>query len=288
MNADVILLHGPNGSGKTSLFDSILWALTGTIERNRIGSDVVSKYAEFGEARVVVSFGRPDGETLKSPVVSPLGQISRVCHCRSARSATLGQSPEARLIESLWVDGTSSPDPRSSLSRSITRAVYLQQDQVRSFIEDEDANSRFEIVSEIVGAGRVAELVRQLETGRKAWTTATNRERDSQLEPVVKRRDTLRMQLERSASAARATDDNSEQRWTAWWERCHRPVASGFIDVEHTEWRSQRRTGRASVSDSAGRRTDGGDHRTAGARIWATARSGGVAEAQSALELCCG
>jgi DNA repair exonuclease SbcCD ATPase subunit len=64
MNADVILLHGPNGSGKTSLFDSILWALTGTIERNQIGSDVVSKYAEFGEARVVVSFGRADGETL--------------------------------------------------------------------------------------------------------------------------------------------------------------------------------------------------------------------------------
>jgi DNA repair exonuclease SbcCD ATPase subunit len=219
MNADVILLHGPNGSGKTSLFDSILWALTGAIERNRIGSDVVSKYAEFGEARVVVSFARPDGQTLEVTRRQFAGANQSSLSLLIGAERYTGPVAEARLIESLWVDGTSSPDPRSSLSRSITRAVYLQQDQVRSFIEDEDANSRFEIVSEIVGAGRVAELVRQLETGRKAWTTATNRERDSQLEPLVKRRDTLRMQLERSASALGATDDNSEQRWTAWWER---------------------------------------------------------------------
>lgn len=219
MNADVILLHGPNGSGKTSLFDSIFWALTGSIERNRIGSDVVSKYAEFGEARVVVSFARPDGETLEVTRRQSAGANQSSLSLLIGAERYTGPVAEARLIESLWVDGTSSPDPRSSLSRSITRAVYLQQDQVRSFIEDEDANSRFEIVSEIVGAGRVAELVRQLETGRKAWTTATNRERDSQLEPLVKRRDTLRMQLERSASALGATDDNSEQRWTAWWER---------------------------------------------------------------------
>lgn len=219
MNADVILLHGPNGSGKTSLFDSILWALTGAIERNRIGSDVVSKYAEFGEARVVVSFDRPDGETLEVTRRQFAGANQSSLSLLIGSERYTGPVAEARLIESLWVDGTSSPDPRSSLSRSITRAVYLQQDQVRSFIEDEDANSRFEIVSEIVGAGRVAELVRQLETGRKAWTTATNRERDNQLEPLVKRRDALRVQLERSASALGATDHNSEQRWTEWWER---------------------------------------------------------------------
>ena len=31
--ADVVILHGPNGVGKTSLLDAVLWALTGRIER---------------------------------------------------------------------------------------------------------------------------------------------------------------------------------------------------------------------------------------------------------------
>ena len=52
-SADVVLVTGANGTGKTSLFDAILWGLTGEIARfGDSRSDIVSKYAESGLARV--------------------------------------------------------------------------------------------------------------------------------------------------------------------------------------------------------------------------------------------
>ena len=50
--ADVIIIHGLNGVGKTSLLDAVLWALTGRIDRFAGKGDPVSLYAREGIARV--------------------------------------------------------------------------------------------------------------------------------------------------------------------------------------------------------------------------------------------
>lgn len=239
LSADVVLVHGPNGSGKTSLFDSILWALTGELERLGHGAEVVSQYSEFGEARVEVRLASSAGDAIR---------VMRRCQSNAKASSLFlelgdeqftGASAEARLMELLWPDGVSSADPAGSLTRSLTRAVYLQQDQVRSFIEDEDENSRFEIVGEIVGTGRVGELVRQLELGRKAWTTATNRERERSLQPLTKRRAQLRVSVD-AARAQTPTDLQLEARWTSWVDNVS-TFASGSPqpDMAH-KGRSQR------------------------------------------------
>src|SRR5690242_11252816 len=55
LDADAIVVVGANGQGKTSLFDGILWALSGRIPR--LHSDdarLVSMYSETGQARVVL------------------------------------------------------------------------------------------------------------------------------------------------------------------------------------------------------------------------------------------
>jgi DNA repair exonuclease SbcCD ATPase subunit len=52
LDADVILLQGANGLGKTSLLDAILWSLSGTISRFRQRGSPISVYAREGRARV--------------------------------------------------------------------------------------------------------------------------------------------------------------------------------------------------------------------------------------------
>jgi len=61
LDADVILLQGPNGVGKTSLLDAILWALAGTIARFSNRGTPVSMYAREGRARVELTMSGEDG-----------------------------------------------------------------------------------------------------------------------------------------------------------------------------------------------------------------------------------
>jgi DNA repair exonuclease SbcCD ATPase subunit len=52
LDANVILVHGPNGVGKTSLLDAILWVLTGRIDRFGEKGSSISLYARERIARV--------------------------------------------------------------------------------------------------------------------------------------------------------------------------------------------------------------------------------------------
>src|SRR5665213_1914281 len=53
LDADAVIVSGANGRGKTSMFDGILWALTGSVERlHGQAGDIISRYSLSGEARV--------------------------------------------------------------------------------------------------------------------------------------------------------------------------------------------------------------------------------------------
>jgi DNA repair exonuclease SbcCD ATPase subunit len=68
LDADVVLLRGDNGVGKTSIADGLLWLITGTIprlvERGRAvrkGADpIVNRYRPAGPARVKLTLALPD------------------------------------------------------------------------------------------------------------------------------------------------------------------------------------------------------------------------------------
>lgn len=214
LSADVLLVHGPNGAGKTSLFDAVLWAVTGVVDRLGPDSELVSRYSQFGEARVELTLRNADGARLR---IARRHEQQTTLTIEVDERRLAGAAAEARLLEMLWPDASTAAKPSQSLARSVTRAVYLQQDQVRSFIEAEDEQGRFEIVGEIVGAGRVGELVRQLEGSRKAWTTASNRQRD-EIEPVLRRRAAIHAEVEslRGVAADSATLDSQ---WEAWLEQ---------------------------------------------------------------------
>jgi len=215
LSADVILVHGPNGTGKTSLFDAVLWAITGRVARLDAAQAVISKYAEFGEARVELELLVPDGTRLVVRRRQPVGQDVSTLTVETRDGRTSGPGAEAALMGYLWADGIASADPVGSLDRSITRAVYLQQDDVTSFIADDDEKDRFAVVGEIVGAGRIGELVAALERERRAWTTKTNRDRDELLGPLQARREQLVAQIAAASDRSEGAD-HLRMTWREW------------------------------------------------------------------------
>lgn len=60
------------------------------------------------------------------------------------------------------------------MTKSLTRATYLQQDLVREFVDSDNEQERFQVVGELVGVGRIAELRQGLENSRNNWSRATN------------------------------------------------------------------------------------------------------------------
>jgi exonuclease SbcC len=199
LDADAVIVYGANGSGKTSMFDAILWALTGSVQRlSDAPGDIVSEYSPSGEARVELEIRRDDS------VMRVVRRFDGKQHLTvddgrtqdDASNVASGSQAEAKLIDLLWPDARAATEPTEALSRSLTRAMYLQQDVVRQFVETDKEEDRFTVVSELVGVGRVSELLRQLESSRKTWSAATN-SLAREIEPIRNQISALEGRLQR-------------------------------------------------------------------------------------------
>lgn len=233
LDADAVIVSGANGRGKTSMFDAILWVLTGSVQRLQVdASDVVSRYSPSGEARVQLELdddGAPVTVVRRSDGQSHLS-------VSSSEETFRGTTAENALIDLLWPEARAASEPNDALTRSLTRAMYLQQDVVRQFIEADDEQARFEIIGELVGVGRVTELQRQLETSRNAWSRATNRLED-ELRPLRDQIATLEERLRRlGASDAPSFDQKGYTSWVDEVGRTVRPEAlPGASDAVSTD-----------------------------------------------------
>lgn len=211
LDADAIVVCGENGSGKTTFFDAILWALIGRIDR--LGDDpssIISRYSATGGARVEVVLADEGGETIS--ITRRCEEETYVSVQRGSGEPKTGAAADSAIVEALWPDALSSADPIVALNRSLTRATYLQQDSVRDFIDADDEQTRFQIVGELVGVGRIAELQRQLEAGRNAWTRATTA-LERELDPSRRQQIAIRDRLKRLESADGPFDDTQLATW---------------------------------------------------------------------------
>jgi len=217
LDADAVIVVGANGQGKTSLFDAILWALSGRIPRLH-NDDVrlVSMYSEAGQARVELR--------LKDPVTSSQYKVIRSYDGKEGRVALetpagvyQGPAAEGQLIDLVWRDAAAASDPQEALASVLTRSVYLQQDLIRQFVEAATDQERFAAVSELVGAGRVTELQGSLERAKKAWSTATNQRQD-ELRQLRGRLAVIEAQLsELKSRASQAAPPITPDHWAQWW-----------------------------------------------------------------------
>lgn len=217
LDADAVVVVGANGNGKTSLFDGILWALSGRIPRLHEDTGLVSMYSETGQARVELRLRDLANGGTFTVTRSFDGKEGRVT-LETPEGSYQGPSAEGRLIDLIWPDAASASDPRDALASVLTRSVYLQQDLIRQFVEAASDQERFTAVSELVGAGRVTELQASLERAKKAWTTATN-QRQEELRPLRERLTLIEARLsELTARASQASLAITSEAWAQWWQ----------------------------------------------------------------------
>ena len=213
LDGDIVLVVGVNGQGKTSLFDAILWALTGEISRLGRPAPVVSLFSDSGEARVEVTIVSDDGRTL---VVSRQSDgLSDNLLLKEGNHEFRGAEAEYELLRRIWPEGLTAKESKEALRSAMERGVYLQQDVLTDFLTTDTDQHRFNAISELIGTGRATELQVALESSRKAWSGATNRmmsgmaktqERLSGLEDRV-----------RGLSGAIPIQTTSQDQWTTWW-----------------------------------------------------------------------
>jgi DNA repair exonuclease SbcCD ATPase subunit len=181
LDANVIILQGPNGVGKTSLLDAILWVLTGRIDRFGEKGNPISLYAREGIARVELTLGDGDSDIIVTRASDGERNTIRL---RAQGEEYVGLLAERRLSERLLPQLRERAESTTAISNVLTRGVYLQQDLVRQFIATDTAAERFQLISEVIGAGAVLELQSALEKSRLQWARNMTSIRRERFEPL--------------------------------------------------------------------------------------------------------
>jgi DNA repair exonuclease SbcCD ATPase subunit len=217
LDADAVVVIGANGHGKTSLFDGILWALSGRIPRLQgDDSNLLSMYSETGQARAALRLQDPSTGNRYAVTRSFDGKEKRIT-LETPSGSYQGPSAEGMLIDLVWPDAAAASDSSDALASVLTRSVYLQQDLLHQFIDAASPQERFAAVSELVGAGRVTELQASLERSKKAWTTVTHQRQD-ELRPSRERLAILDARLaELTERSSQASPPITSQDWNRWW-----------------------------------------------------------------------
>lgn len=230
--ADVILITGPNGTGKTSLLDAVLWALTGHVPRLGDHQDkVISLYAPFGFAEVQLELVDPSGSTYH--VIRRFDGYDETLAFEDAGRTVEGQRAESALLEKLWPDSLSFEDGSSALAKVLTWCVYLEQDLVRRFVESEGDDERFLAVSEVVGATQVTELQTELERARGGWRKVM-KAKNSELREAQSELEKLQSAMSRLGPEGESIAD-VYTRWTQWWSMARDLISISDVDstLEH-------------------------------------------------------
>jgi DNA repair exonuclease SbcCD ATPase subunit len=218
LDADAVIIVGANGQGKTSIFDGILWALTGDVPRFD-KSGLISKYSPSGQAHVAIELCGNSDESYRLRRSLDDGQERLLLEIdgRPVRD----DAAKARLLEALWPEALLTADSSAALTGAITRSVYLQQDLVREFIEANSPRERFDAVSELIGVGRVTELQHELERAKAAWTRASN-EQAKDIEFAERRLARLESALASLSSRQIGEAANLNEIWDQWWKVARR------------------------------------------------------------------
>ena len=217
LSADATVIIGANGRGKTSLLDAVCWGLSGAVGRIDGGdSSLVSMYSQTGQARVSIELIGADG---RFSITRTTDGESQTLRARIRDDEFRETSARARILEQLWPEGASAKDGEQALSSALTRSVYLQQDRLRDFLEGASDQDRFNVISELVGAGHLTELQSQLESESRSWSRATTQMR-SDIRPLDERVEKLKAHLQKLRSSASVGSELQKTTWTAWWENC--------------------------------------------------------------------
>ena len=160
LDADIILIRGDNGSGKTSLTDGILWLITGALPHltdrvkglRQTHDPIQNRYGE-GPSRVALRVRTDAGAWLFE-------------RTGDARSTTLRTSRDGESLEGdQWLPQAFGEDSSDELRSAVSTWGILRQDAIRSVLDTGGA-ALHERMSSVIGLTDVTRF-------REACRTAT-------------------------------------------------------------------------------------------------------------------
>jgi len=162
LNASVVIVQGPNGMGKTSLFDALQWVLLGDLPRLRSArlkqtdEYIVNAYRAGEQATVHVQVRLQEQSVRLTRTGNRSGSLLT---WESAEAGTLrGQPAEAALAQAFG--GGSDLD----LASSLNACGLLQQDAAREVLSSKPRD-RFDTFSQLLGLGELADIQQWAQTG---------------------------------------------------------------------------------------------------------------------------
>lgn len=263
LDADVVLFTGANGRGKTSVFDAVLWTLTGSLSRldsQDEDAPIISLYSDTGQARV--SLQLKDGNNSVEIIRSDDGSEKQQVRVKTEKNEYRGEEAASWILTEFWPRAQTAEEASDAFSQALTRSVYLQQDLVRQFVEADTARQRFDAVSELVGAGRISELNSKLDTQRRNWTSRTNDLKD-EIEDTREEFETAKSQRQGLGASEDEDLDELRNSWEKWWSDAQdlgidrEPAnvqdsdASSAIDEAIKNLNSLRRQAKRSLSEAS-------------------------------------
>lgn len=211
LEASVIILWGPNGTGKTSFFDAVQWLLVGSIDRleswrvKRNAEHIVNRYSHASGDAAVVAAGVRIGDRQVELRRSGRYDASQL-EWRDESGVLYEEQAEAALAQTL------TPTGRVSLKRSLLSSGLLQQDVIREVLEDKPSH-RYDHLAAILGLDSIADF--PLAAKRRAERLATEGKRarqifseaESNVRAIEDRIGTLRARVAKSPDLAGGRDE---------------------------------------------------------------------------------
>lgn len=201
LSAPVIVVWGPNGTGKTTFFDAMLWLLQGELPRlspHASAGDnetVLSAYADGTDARVSADLRTRDGVfTIRRIGTSRASSLHVVA---PDLSETQGLNAEARLRQLL-------PTGDLTLPEMMRTSGMLQQDDLRQVLNDRP-DDRYKQLLRLLGLEKLQGYEKSVDAG-----LAESRKRLKAAKERVETQRLLTKQLQEQLNTMVALSSQSE------------------------------------------------------------------------------
>jgi DNA repair exonuclease SbcCD ATPase subunit len=159
MPANVVIIRGPNGSGKTSFVDAIQWLLLGDVQRFqagalRPGEDYITNRYATGPPFVEACLLGGDGERVRV-TRRGVGKSMQVQVDLPQQAPIVGQQAQQ------WLNSTMGSGLHGQEEVDFLRRYLLQQDDMREFL-GADTKERYQFIASLSGMERLTNLEGQL------------------------------------------------------------------------------------------------------------------------------
>jgi exonuclease SbcC len=239
-DGELFLIHGPTGSGKTTLFDAMTFALYGEVPGTRPESRLRADLAQDGvPPRVVLRFSLGDS----------VYRVERTAEWERPKQRGHGMRVEPPTA-SIWRDGEAQPlaVKPTMVTAEVERLLGMERDQFERVIllpQGEfkkllvaDADDREELLKKLFGTARYERVEGWLDDRRKDLQRERNELRQRQdevlggesVEALAARRTTAEQDLAAAQERARARDIESAAAEAALAEA--KALAARFADLD--------------------------------------------------------